>query len=378
MEQVNWTKVINIADVILFFYFAVCVFYLFVFALSSHKEQKGKYSKSAKNCRYAVFFPKVFSVEEIKGSIQSFLDQDYPREFFDIILIFNESDIDYPDKLSDFPVKLICTDKKLLSRGQMVKYAQDKLKPEYDAAVIMWPGNTVEPTFLSQINDAYYAGGMAIQTHKIPASLHHNISILRTFFEEMNNAIFRRGHVSLGFSASLVGTGMVFNYSWLQKSLDSIKDKFLTKSLELKLLKQGMFIEYLEQVYTIENKSYKLSDIDQERRDWYSDERKSLKRASGFFFKALFSGNFDYCDKMFQWMMPSKVFLLFLIASLGILVSLFNWVLSVKWFLLLLVQFFTFCMAMPKKMINFRTFIAFFAIPLFLISVLRNILRIRH
>jgi hypothetical protein len=260
----------------------------------------------------------------------------------------------------------------------MIRYAQDTLEPVYDAAVIMRPGNTVEPTFLTRINEAYFASGMAIQTHKTDVAIKRNISILHAFFEEMNNAIFRRGHVSLGFSASLSGTGMVFNYAWLKQTLASLQDKSLTKNLESRLLRQGTFIEYLEKVYTFENKSYKLSAINKERRDWYYNERKSLNRGFGFFFKALFSGNFDYCDKMFQWMMPSRILLIFLIALLGFAVSMFDWALSVKWWILLGVLFFAFFMAVPKKMLNFRTFIAFLALPLFLLSVLRNIFRIRH
>jgi len=239
----------------------------------------------------------------------------------------------------------------------------------------MKPNNTGDNTFLEEINKAYHAGGMVVQTHRVSKNIKTNTAILNAISEEINNSLFRRGHARLGFSSALIGSGMAFNYQWLKDNISKVKRGGLTKQLEAVLLKQGVFIEYFEHVYTYDEKVKNVSAFNDQRRGWYTSERYSLKKALKDFPKALFAGNFDYCDKIFQWMMPSKILLIPLIILFAIIIPIFDWSLSIKWWVLLFVLIFSFSISVPEKYLNLRTFWAMIAFPLLSISILRNLFR---
>ena len=52
-------------------------------------------------------------------------------------------------------------------------------------------------------------------------------------FEEINNSIFRRGHVALGLSSAISSSGMAFDFNWFKKNIMSAKTSYDEKELEL-------------------------------------------------------------------------------------------------------------------------------------------------
>lgn len=376
MEQINWYEIIYWADTILFFCFMIFVGYLFIFAVASLKIERTKYPQTQKQYRYVILFPVKQSDDIILDSVKSFLEQNYRKENFDIVVIFSSLQTSIIQALRELPVILLENPYAGESRARLLEYATKQLNTStYDVAVIMKPNNTVDETFLEEINKAYHSGGMVIQTHRVSKKIKTNTAILNAVSEEINNSIFRRGHVRLGFSAGLIGSGMAFNYQWLKDNISKVKHGGLTKQLEAIILKQGVFIEYIEYVYTYDEKAKNVSALNNQRRDWYAAERYSLKKALKDFPKALFAGNFDYCDKIFQWMMPSKVLLLVFIVLGAILIPLVDLTLSFKWWVLLFAIIFSFSISIPDKFVNFRTLWAMIAFPLLSISIFRNLFR---
>lgn len=73
--------------------------------------------------------------------------------------------------------------------------------------------------------------------------------------EEINNSIFRSGHTRLGFSSALIGSGMAFDYDWLIQYIYKATHVGVDKQLESMLLSQNIYIEFLEDVYTYDEKS---------------------------------------------------------------------------------------------------------------------------
>ena len=85
--------------------------------------------------------------------------------------------------------------------------------------------------------------------------------------EEVNNSIFRRGHVRLGLSSALIGSGMVFNYQWFHDNVKYLSTAGEDKELEVLLLKQRIFIEFLDEVYVYDEKT-------QEEKGFYTQRRR--------------------------------------------------------------------------------------------------------
>ena len=199
----------------------------------------------------------------------------------------------------------------------------------------MNPNNVVESNYLEEINKAFYSGGMAIQTHRVSKSYPNNLSWLSAIMEEINNSIFRRGHVKLGFSSSLIGSGMVFNYKWFIEHANLNPDIDVTKHLEAKLLKQGIYIEYLEDVYTYDDKIKDVSAYNRQRKEWSRSRKVPKRNIARDLPRALFAGNFDYLDKIVQWVMPSKILMLGFLIIITAGITQYDSALSIKWWVLL-------------------------------------------
>ena len=87
----NWIDkeeyLFQLIDAIVFLCFMVCVLYLFVFAVYSKRKSTYKYPTTMKKYRFAALFPAYGEDEVIIDSVKSFLQQDYPRELYDLSLI---------------------------------------------------------------------------------------------------------------------------------------------------------------------------------------------------------------------------------------------------------------------------------------------------
>ena len=77
--------------------------------------------------------------------------------------------------------------------------------------------NVVDTNFLEVVNNTYASGSNAIQTHRIYQERPSNVSILNAITDEINNSILRAGHVNLGLSASLNGSGTAIDFTWFKE-----------------------------------------------------------------------------------------------------------------------------------------------------------------
>ena len=121
------------------------------------------------------------------------------------------------------------------------------------------------------------------------------------------------------------------------------------KEMEALLLKQRIHIEYLEHVYVKDEKTQKKEGIKNQRKRWIAAQFDSLVRALPDFPKELLRGNIDYCDKIFQWMLPPRLIqlagvfgLTFVFTVIGLVMSLRNggneWTMAIKWWILSVAQ----------------------------------------
>lgn len=365
MTYINWFNLIKWTDSTLYLYFLLSVLYLFFFSVFSYRKRKYLYVKTKKQYRYAVFFPTNGEDDVIVNSVKSFLNQSYPRDKFDVVVISENMRKATSDALRKLPIILLEAKTKNGYKARQLEYAAHTLDAkDYDVAVIFEANNTVDSNFLEEINKAYHLGGMAIQTHRIAKNLRTNTSILDAISEEINNTIFRKGHVCTGFSCSLIGSGMALHYEWFRQNIAKVTEKHIAKQIEGFLLKQGIYIEYLDDVYTYADKVHSASHFFKQRREWLSGQSYSLRNTIKDLPKALFAANFDYCDKILQWMMLPRILLLtftIIIATLHILF--YKWTMSLKWWGMLLFLMMTFSLAIPDKFINGRTLRALLSLP---------------
>lgn len=375
----NGEHIFRIIDAILFLLFALSVCYLFIFALMSIGKRKDSYPEAAKKYKFAILYPAYKEDNVIVNSVRNFLKQDYPRDKYDVIVISAEMTEQTNEKLKNSSAIVVrnnqASNTKTNALQMAVKYIEEN-KLHYDMVVILDADNEVDPTFLKELNNAFYSGCAAVQTHRVAKNKNTSIAVLDAVSEEINNSIFRKGHTRLGFSSSLIGSGMAFEYDLFKDCILQAKHIGVDKQLEMLLLKQNIYIEYLNNVYTYDEKVKKSAQFYNQRRRWLSNQFYNLFWGMTSLPKAILNGNWDYCNKLLQWMMPPRVILFGLIIIIGSFLVITNWYLSIKWWGLFFVLCLAFAMAIPDSLVNKKLAKAIFHIPFLFLLMLLNHFRL--
>lgn len=350
----NWKyesfSIPEILDAIIFLLFLIAVLYLLVFSLASLKKQDERYIPANKNHHFVILYPAYKADNCIINSVLSFLKQNYPMEFYEIVIISSFLLPETLEKLKKLPVRIIEANFPDCTKTSIIQYATKQIANEsYDMLVVLDANNTVVPNFLEQINNAYYSGCDAIQTHRISQSPKNPMEALIAVAEEINNSIFRKGHVRLGFSSALISSGMAIDFEWFKNHYEQLNKFEFDKSLESLLFKDYIYIEYLEDVYTVDEKVSKSHEFQQQRRKWMSNQ--SANKASNLWAltKAILDGNWDYSDKLLQWLMPSRMFLLGLLFLYTLGIFIVDWPLAIKWIGLCLLALIALAISVPDK-----------------------------
>ena len=365
-------------DSFCFFLLGTSVLYLFVFALLSHIKRKDIYPAAGKLHRFVILYPAYKEDRVIENAISNFLEQDYPKSCYDVVVISDQMQDDTINRLKSMPVTLMEVHFQQSSKAKAMQYAMENLdKNTYDMVVIMDADNTVEPNFLHELNKAYHSGCLVIQAHRMAKNLNTDTAILDAVSEEINNSIFRKGHVRLGLSAALIGSGMAIDFQWFKKNIFKLQTAGEDKELEALLLKENIFIEYLEHVNVYDEKTQKDSTFYNQRRRWLASQLFAIKNNIGKLPGALFDGKFDYANKICQWMMLPRVLLLGFIGIISVIVLLYQWTWAIKWFILELLLVITLSLAVPDYLVNEQFKKAVWKAPKLFLLMTLNLFRLR-
>lgn len=363
-------------DLVLFILMTISVGYLFVFALSSLGGGKKKYPLAAKKFRFIVLIPAYQEDRVIEESVQSLLAQEYPDKKLDIMVISDKMEDDTNEMLTRLPIKLLIINSERSSKAYALNKAVESLTGEkYDIVVILDADNIVEPNFISDINDAFYSGATAVQAHRTAKNLNNDMAILDAISEEINNSIFRKGHVNMGLSSALIGSGMAFDYQWFIGCVKKLTTTGEDKELELLLLKERIFVDFLDDLMVYDEKIQGEKGFYNQRRRWVAAQLSSLISGLKDLPKAIYSFNIDYIDKIFIWMLLPRVVLLGIIIISSILTTIIDWRISFKWWILLISMIFTFSMAIPDFLVTKRNVRAIRKIPVLFILMFLNLFR---
>lgn len=369
-------KIIYLFDQVLFVLMALTVFYLFVFSLCSMWSKSEKILPGKKRKKIAVLIPAYKEDSVIMESVNSMLSQDYTKELFDIVVISDKMTAQTNELLSRLPVKLLKIDPEFSSKAFAMRCAMDTLsETNYDIVVILDADNCVNEDFLSRVNDIFSSGVKALQAHRMAKDTGTDMALLDAISEEINNSIFRRGHTSLGLSSALIGSGMAFDFRWFRDNVKRLETSGEDKELELLLFKDRIFVEYMEDLPVYDEKVKREKTFYNQRRRWVATQFGSLARGLRGIPKALVTFNFDYVDKVIQWMMLPRVVVLGLICIMIVVMFILDWQLSMKWMFLLISLIVAFLMAIPQYLLTKRSLHALKRVPLIFLLMFANLFR---
>lgn len=139
-------------------------FYLLVYAIAATGNRTDKYSESRVKHRFAILIPAYQDDDYIPYTVKSFLQQEYPIDCYDIIVISDHLKPETNRQLAQYPITLLQARFKKSSKMKSVKAAMSQLQEgQYDIVLIMNADNVVDTNFLEVVNNTYASGSNAIK-----------------------------------------------------------------------------------------------------------------------------------------------------------------------------------------------------------------------
>ena len=384
------TTILYIAEIILYTILAINIGYLLLFALASKFYRRRNYPNTPKHNKFAVLFPAYKEDKVILPTIQSFLQQDYPAEFYDIIVISDQMQESTNEALRQLPIRLLTADYTDSSKAKAMNLAMKATADTpYDMIVIMDADNMTTPDFLSTINRVFDSGIKSVQAHRTGKNLNTDISVLDSASEEINNGFFRSGHNAIGLSAGLSGSGMAFEAEWFHQNVKYLQTAGEDKELEAMLLQQRIYTVYLPDLLVFDEKTQKKEAISNQRKRWIAAQFGALRASLPHLPKAFIQGNFDYCDKICQWMLPPRLIqlagvfgLTFVFTVIGLILSLCNgsneWMIAIKWWILSAAQVAAMTLPVPGgRLFTKQVGKAITKMPMLAVTMIGNLFKLK-
>ena len=407
----NIQDIITIIDFLLWLIIAANVTYVLFFGLASHLPKRNHFpsailrpfgSKRAEPERrhqtsdirhqpsFLVLIPAYHEDTVIINTVESFLLQDYPQDFYQLCVISDHMEATTNEKLAALPITLLQPIFEQSSKAKALQYAISNFQhssfnfqfPNY--VVILDADNIVAKDFLSRLSQIVRPD-IVIQCHRTAKNADNDIAALDGLSEEINNSIFRRGHNRIGLSSALIGSGMCFNYEWFKNNVNKLDSAVEDRELEALLMKQGIYIHYAEDIPVMDEKVSNSDNFQRQRLRWMSGQVQALFQMLPYIPKAIFTGNINYIDKTIQQALIPRSILLALIPLLCVIATTSTYIfhlpssiIHLKWWYLFVMLCIALYLAIPKRMRQQSLLRKFNSLPTLAWKMLQNIMKIDH
>ncbi len=369
---------LQVIQCVLLIYFTIATIYFAAFSIAGLFKCRRKALIDNKIRKFAVLIPGYKEDAVIIDVARQALEQDYPRTHFDVIVIADSFQPETLEGLRQLPIRVQEVSFEKSSKSRALNKTMSLLPDIYDAVIILDADNVMEHNFITLMNEALSMGYSAVQGHRTSKNRNTSFAILDSVSEEINNHIFRKGHRVLGLSSALIGSGMAFDYQMYKAYMATIDSFGEDKELEIKLLKDRRVIEYRDDAIVYDEKVQKSKVFMVQRTRWLANQ---IIYARSYFLSSLrellVNRNVDYFDKVFQQMLPPRIFLMGFLVILTLLSILFNPLsLTVYWLILTFVTVLTLLISAPRRYYNAETLKAMLLLPQGFLFMIGSLFRI--
>lgn len=344
-----------IIDWFFFIIVAGTVLYLGIFSIASLFSRTTNIIEAKTKRRFIILIPAYKQDHVIEQTVLSILSQSYPQRLFDVTVISDHQSEMTNMRLAQNAITLLTPNFAESSRAKSIQYAILNL-PEfkiYDVALILDAGNIVDQDFLSHMNDAYEsAATKAIQAHTVSRNRDTAAARMGAIFEEINNAIFRKGHINLGLSASLAESGTAFDFKWFKENVMRTKTSGEVKELEALLLRQQIYIDYFHDILIYGEKVRTTEKLNAQHGRWAAKQFQNLFRNIRYLPGAIFNKQRDLADKIIQWMLVPRTVMVGIIIMMSLILPFIYFTLVIKWWVLGAASLFFFALATPDYLVD--------------------------
>jgi cellulose synthase/poly-beta-1,6-N-acetylglucosamine synthase-like glycosyltransferase len=375
----------NVFQLLILAFVGLATLYIFIFSVAGLFYSQKKTKTAIKIRKIAVLIPGYKEDDVIVEVATEALKQSYLADKFDVVIIADSFQPETLASLRQLPIKVIEVSFDKSTKSKALNKAMEQLSDFYDTAVILDADNVMAFDFLEKINIAFESEFKAVQGHRAAKNLNNGLAVLDAVSEEINNHIFRKGHRVLGLSSAIIGSGMAFDYQHFKSMMSTVTAiGGFDKEIELKMLKAGHRIEYLEDAFVFDEKISKADAFTNQRRRWLSAQLHYFTQDIGSAIIHLFTkGNVDYFDKAIQFIQPPRILLLGAVLISAIIFSLINLFVNdnvyftITWILFTCMCILSFLFSIPREYYNKKTAKALWELPKGMILMVGSLFRIK-
>ena len=369
-------------EIILLVYFSFVSVYAFTLAIAGLFYRNTPPRAATIKRKFAVLIPSYKEDAVILSVAQDATQQRYPKDIFDIVVIADSLQPITLDKLRSLPIKLVEVKFEKSTKVKSLNRAFAEIGDDYDFALILDADNVMERDFLSKINDMLALGAKAIQAQRTSKNQTTSMSVLDGLSERINNYIYRQGHVAIGLSCSLIGSGMVFQFSVVKdilSKLDSIGG--FDRELELELIRRNIRIQYAKQALVFDEKVESTEVFEKQRTRWLSSQFIYLKKYFWEGCAALFKGKISFFNsailKNIQLPRVINLGLLFVLTLVSIFLHHRLWLGLYPWLIFLILNLAAIALAIPLRLYNWQLFKSAILLPKIFVKMFNLLFKLK-
>lgn len=200
----------------------ISVLYLVYFALYLPQAVRPtvKWKTHEPRCRFAVLVAARNEQAVIGNLVESLIEQAYPRDKFDVIVIPNNCTDDTAGEAHRAGALVMECAAPVRTKGDALKQIMGLLMRQnrYDAVCVFDADNVVDPGFLAAMNNAWCEGAVAGQGYRDSKNPTDTmISSCYSIYYWMVNRMFSHTRARVGLSAIVNGSGFMVSMDWLRR-----------------------------------------------------------------------------------------------------------------------------------------------------------------
>ncbi len=355
-------------EVVLLSYFGYISLYSFVLSVAGLLYKVITAPEARRLRRVAVLIPAYKEDRVIVDVAAQALEQNYPSDFFDVVVIADTLQPATLQKLAALPVKVVEVRFEKRTKVKALNRAMEVIGDDYDCALVLDADNVMERDFIHNMNNLFDMGFKAVQARRDPKNENTSIALLDGLSETINNFIYRQGNVALGLSASLNGSGMIFDYHVFKETMaemDSVGG--FDRELELKLLLRDIHVYFARDIVVFDEKVSSPQVFEHQRKRWISSHFHYLNKYFKEGWRQLFKGNFAFFNsavlRNIQLPRLLNLGLLCLILVLSFIFSPSLRLSPMVWMTLLGVNILAMVFAIPKRFYNRKMLVSILLLP---------------
>jgi cellulose synthase/poly-beta-1,6-N-acetylglucosamine synthase-like glycosyltransferase len=370
-----------IFEILLLLYFSYVSFYSLILAVAGLFYKIPFPPESPVKQKIAVLIPSYKEDNVIVDVAKHALQQTYPKEHYDVVVIADSLQPQTVQRLKALPIIVV---EVAFDRSTKVKSLNQAMLSigNYDYALILDADNVMENDFLLKMNNLIGEGHRSIQGQRASKNQNTSMSVLDGLSEIINNYIYRQGSVAIGISSSLIGSGMIFQFPVLKEILAGLESVGgFDRELELDIIRRNIKIYYAKGVVVYDEKVESTEVFEKQRTRWLSSQFVYLRKYFFTGWKELLKGNVSFFNsailKNIQLPRLINLGLLVILTFISFFIRDYLQFGFYPWLLLLTANVLSMALAIPLKMYNWELARSVFLLPRVFIKMLKLLFRLK-